>query len=110
MSGFGVDDLGVPAELVDERTGKEWSLDEVQVDVAVRVIDPSTDSDADDAPVFNYPLDTIRSKIESGDLSPATAQEGERDGDGESYTCAECGASFETSDALHGHMSAHSGV
>jgi len=110
MSGLSVDDLGVASELVDERTGKEWSLEEVQVDVAVRVKDPSRDDEAGDVPVFNYPLETIKEKLESGDLSPATAQEGVRDGDDESYTCAECGATFETSNALHGHLSVHSGV
>lgn len=97
------DDLDLPDTLHDPDSGEIWHLDRVSVEVEVRVQNPNQHETPGDAEPATYPLATLRSKLEYGDLvetPPETDEELDEDAD---HECAHCGATFDSQQGLAGH-------
>lgn len=105
-----LEDLGLPPVLYDPETDAEWRLNEPDVSVAVVVAHEPDEDGGRTEHAGSYPLETLRSKLDHGDLTAEPPEPDEPEEPDEEHVCEECGDVFPTAQALGGHMAAHTAV
>jgi len=93
---------------VDELNGTEWLIADVTREYKVEIVTDGEDGEVEELETAWYPEGSIRNKLAVGDLeppAPAGVEFVERDAE---HTCEECGASFDSEQALYGHQVVHS--
>lgn len=93
-----LEDLGLPDVLYDHDDSAEWHLNPPQVDIRVEIRKRELDGEMAHQDSANYPLETIVSKVEHGDLH-AEPPEPEP-----AFECDDCGRTFETEHGLITHQ------